>query len=165
MQAPPIAGKKIVGLPVWVWALAIGGGIIVGVYMRRRAAGTSASDTTATDASGSDMSGTASGDSANSPDFSGIDGSGGGGFNNAPPPAAPPANARLDPAQAAELRKLLALEEAERNAKKNQKTRKRTKPKRPPGGGLEAFPGGNPAGPPRVATTHFPQDNRITIHG
>lgn len=152
---PSVLHNRFLGLPVYVWAVALAGGIVAGIYLRHRASANAAGagDSTGTDAMGNDTSGQAS-DSTNLPDFSGGVG-GSGGFNEAPPPdwsVGPNANGHLDP----EMRKLIARQVAKderRDERKEDRRENKRKPK--PGTGNQK----DPHTPKRVATTHFPSTN------
>lgn len=160
----PLLKGKILGLPTYVWVAAIGGGIIVGIYLRRRAANavsaggtTDATDGTLQDATGSDMSGTASGDTGLPSDFGGVGGAAptgdSGGFSYAPGPTRPPASDRIDPALLAEIRKL-EREQAEDNAEDRKRKRSGTPHKTQPPGTRPGTPP-HTLNPPRTVTTHF----------
>jgi hypothetical protein len=147
-------------LPVYVWAIAVAGGIVAGIYLRHRSAqgASAAGDTSGTDAEGNDTSGQNT-DATDLPDFGGTTG-GSAGFNEAPPPdwsVGPNANGHLDPAFAKLLRQQINkdVQRAEKNEDRNKKHKKHKKaPARP--GGTRLYPGGNPNGPPRITTTHMP---------
>lgn len=111
------------GLPAWVWGAALGGGLLVGLYLRHRSA--AATDAAAgsdsagadsgpnTDAGGDSMAGTASGDSADLMGMGELPGQAYTGFQGGSPPAYPPAEARIDPALLKTLRQIARAERRE----------------------------------------------------
>lgn len=160
---PSVMHNRFLGLPVYVWAVALAGGIVVGIYLRRRHMGTNAAvggDSTGTDASGSDTSGT--GDLTDFPQTGVAPAGGSAGFNEAPPPdwsVGPNANGHLDPAFAKLLRQQINKDVRNAERKEDRKKNKHAKPN--PGGKNKK----DPNTPKRTSTTHFPTTNHPVYPG
>lgn len=162
----PSLHGKILGLPVWVWGVAIGGGIVAAIILRHRSQGSDASggadinDQTDIAPDGSSMSGVASGDAGSGADFGGFTG-GSGGFNEAPPPAGSTGTAtnsvHLDPAVLAAIRREIERDETNDKKLAAKRKRERNRPTGPPHRSPQRNPQANGGQPPRSATTHFPQ--------
>jgi hypothetical protein len=150
---PTVLHNRILGIPVWVWGAALAGGIVAGIYLRRRSQANAAvgGDTlpdVGTDAAGNDTSGV---NDTGLPDSSFGPVGGSGGFNEAPPPDGSTGfniNGHLDPAIVAAINaqtdKRFKRDDKREDKKEHHKRRPPHKSDNPNRSGGKS------------ATTHFP---------